>query len=43
MSLEVEGEVVTPGEGSLALLALEGPGPRVFPDMAGQLIRSRKK
>lgn len=40
MSLEVQGEVITPGEGSLALLTPEGPGPRVLPDMTGQLIRS---
>ena len=40
VSLEVQGEVIAPGEGSLALLTPEGPGPRVLPDMTGQLIRS---
>ena len=39
MFLDVEGEVVRPGEGSLAHLALVGPHPGVLAGVPAQLVR----
>lgn len=38
MSLHVKGQVVRPGEGALAQVALEGTVASVFAEMAGQLV-----
>lgn len=38
VSLHVEGEVVWPGESSVAQLAVEGPVPGVLPLVPGQLV-----
>jgi hypothetical protein len=39
MSLHVEGEMVGPGKGPFAHLALERLGTRVLPVVSGQLVR----
>lgn len=42
VSLHVQGQVVGPGEGPVAQVALEGPVTRVLAVVAGKLVRARE-